>query len=627
MTAVQEETGKNKMKKQPGQQVPKKEPACTRLSLLREQMKLYGIDVYLIVSDDFHASEYVGDYFKCREYISGFDGSAGTLVITQTEAGLWTDGRYFIQAAKQLEGTGIILRKIGEEGVPTILQYLKSTLRRGQSLGYDGRTIRAGYAGAIKEHLKEMQIKYEETVDLVGLIWKDRPAMPSEDIWILSEEYAGVSREQKLKELRGKMAEEGADSFLLTSLDDIAWLYNIRGNDISYNPVALAYTMVYEETAVLYINQRAVSEEVREQMERAGVQLRSYLDIYRDVSGLKKGSRIWMDETTVNTALREAVPAGVTVINKMNPTTAAKAVKNPVEMEHVRQAHIKDGVAVTKLICWLKMQQGGKDWKAGQIRELTVCEKLEEFRRQGEDYLGQSFAPISASGAHGAIVHYEPTEETDIPLVDNSFLLLDTGGQYLQGTTDITRTIAIGTLSREQKKHYTAVLRGNLNLAAVHFKHGCTGANFDYLARAPLWELGLDYKHGTGHGVGYLLNVHEGPNAFRLKDSGDGVGTPFEEGMITSDEPGLYLEGEYGIRLENLILCKKSRKTVYGQFMEFETLTLVPFDREAILPECMSEKELELLNAYHARVYETISPYLTEEERDWLAEETRALTR
>lgn len=412
---------------------------------------------------------------------------------------------------------------------------------------------------------------------------------------------------------------------LLTSLDDIAWLYNIRGNDISYNPVALAYTMVYEETAALYINRRAVSEEVKARLEADGVQLRSYLDIYRDVSGLKKGSHIWMDETTVNVALREAVPAGVTVINKMNPTTAAKAVKNPVEMEHVRKAHIKDGVAVTKLICWLKKQRGSEAWKAGQIRELTVCEKLEEFRRQGEGYLEQSFAPISASGAHGAIVHYEPTEETDIPLVDNSFLLLDTGGQYLQGTTDITRTIAIGTLSEEQKKHYTAVLRGNLNLASAHFKYGCTGANFDYLARAPLWELGLDYNHGTGHGVGYLLNVHEGPNAFRLKDSGDGVGVAFEEGMITSDEPGLYLEGEYGIRLENLLLCKKSLKTVYGQFMEFETLTLVPFDREAVLPECMSEKELELLNAYHARVYEAISPYLTAEERDWLAGETKPL--
>lgn len=625
MTAGQKQTIENRKKRQPGQQVLTKEPACTRLALLREQMRIYGIDVYLIVSDDFHASEYVGDYFKSREYISGFDGSAGTLVITQTEAGLWTDGRYFIQAAEQLDGTGIMLRKIGEPKVPSILQYLQSTLRKGQSLGYDGRTVCAGYAGAIKANLKEMQIKFEETVDLVGLIWKDRPALPSEDIWILPEEYAGASREQKLKELREKMKEEGADSLLLTSLDDIAWLYNIRGNDISYNPVALAYTLVDEEKAILYINQRTVGEAVKKELEEAGVQLRSYLDVYRDVSEMRKGSRIWMDETVVNVALREAVPAGVNILNKANPTTASKAVKNPVETENVRQAHVKDGIAVTKLIYWLKIQQGSEIQKAGELRELTVCEKLEELRRQQEGYLEPSFAPISAFGAHGAIVHYEPTKATDIPLVDNSFLLLDTGGQYLQGTTDITRTIGIGTLSEEQKKHYTAVLRGNLNLAAAYFKYGCTGVNLDYLARAPLWELGLDYNHGTGHGVGYLLNVHEGPNAIRLKDAGDSIGTVFEEGMITSDEPGLYLEGEYGIRLENLLLCKKGRKTLYGQFMEFETLTLVPFDREAILPELMSEKELELLNAYHARVFEKISPHLSEEERHWLAEETEEL--
>ena len=460
---------------------------------------------------------------------------------------------------------------------------------------------------------------------MAGSIWKDRPALSAEDVWILPEEYAGATRGQKMKELREKMEKEGADSMLLTSLDDIAWLYNIRGNDVSYNPVALAYTLVYEGSAVLYINQRTVSGAVKKELEADGVQIRSYLDVYRDVSELKKGSRVWMDETVVNVALREAVPFGVNILNKANPVTAAKAVKNPVEMDHVRQAHVKDGIAVTKLIYWLKMQQGVKEQRAGELRELTVCEKLEEFRRQQEGYLEQSFAPIAAFGAHGAIVHYEPTKSTDIPLADNGFLLLDTGGQYLQGTTDITRTIGIGKLSGEQKKHYTAVLRGNLNLAAAYFKYGCTGVNLDYLARAPLWELGLDYNHGTGHGVGYLLNVHEGPNAIRLRDAGDSVGTVFEEGMITSDEPGLYLEGEYGIRLENLLLCKKGRKTAYGQFMEFETLTLVPFDRDAILPELMSEKELALLNAYHARVYEEISPHLSEEERHWLEEETKEL--
>ncbi len=601
----------------------KEKAACRRLARLREQMKKYGIDAYLIVSDDYHASEYVGEYFKCREYISGFDGSAGTLVITEREAGLWTDGRYFIQAREQLSGTGITLREIGEEGVPTILQYLQSVLRVGQCLGYDAKTVRAGYSAALKECLKGKKIKFEETLDLVGLIWEDRPRMKAEPAWLLGEEYAGESRGAKLKRLRGAMREEKADAFLLSSLDDIAWLYNIRGNDIAYNPVALAYTIVSEKDAVLYIGSGAADEELTAALAKDHIIIRPYLAVYQDVACLKKGTAVIIDESTVNTALREAVCAGVNVINRRNLTTDYKAVKNPTEMENMQIAHRKDAVAVTKFIYWLKKIYGTPEW-AG-VTELSVCEKLEEYRRAGEHYLGPSFAPIAAFGAHGAIVHYEPTEKTSIPLADNGFLLLDTGGQYLEGTTDITRTISCGEVDRWKKECYTAVLRGNLNLAAVKFRYGCTGANFDYLARAPLWEMGLDYRHGTGHGVGYLLNVHEGPNAFRLKEANDKVGTVFEEGMITSNEPGVYLEGEFGIRLENLLLCKRGKKTEYGQFMEFRTLTLVPFDRASILPEKMSDRELALLNAYHRRVYETISPYLEAEEREWLLKETAYL--
>ncbi len=598
-------------------------PACRRLKRLREQMKKYGIDVYLIVSDDFHASEYVGDYFKCREYISGFDGSAGTLVVTVQEAGLWTDGRYFIQAREQLAGTGITLYEIGEKGVPTILQYLQSALRPGQCLGYDAKTVRAGYSAAIKEHLKGKKIKFEETLDLVGLIWEDRPRMKAELVWLLTEEYAGQSRSDKLERLREAMRRENADAFLLSSLDDIAWLYNIRGNDVAYNPVALAYTIVNEKDAVLYIGSGVADQSVEAALAADRVIIRPYLAVYQDVASLKKGMSVMMDENTVNTALREAVCAGVNVINRRNPTTEYKAVKNKVEMENMQEAHRKDGVAVTKLIYWLKKSYGTPEWE--KITELSVCEKLEEYRKEGTHYLGQSFAPIAASGAHGAIVHYEPTEKTAIPLVDHSFLLLDTGGQYLEGTTDITRTISIGEIDERKKECYTAVLRGNLNLAAAKFRHGCAGANFDYLARAPLWEMGLDYKHGTGHGVGYLLNVHEGPNAFRLKEADNSIGTVFEEGMVTSDEPGVYLEGEFGIRLENLLLCKRGKKTEYGQFMEFLTLTLAPFDRSSILPEKMSDAELTLLNEYHKRVYETISPYLEPEEREWLLAETAYL--
>lgn len=594
--------------------------AREQLTQLREQMKQYGIDAYLIVSDDFHASEYVGDYFKCREYISGFDGSAGTLVVTAFEAGLWTDGRYFLQAEEQLKGSGITLYRSGEPGVLRIPQFLQKVLQKGQCLGYDGRTVSVTYAMQLKEALREKEIRFEENMDLVGMIWKDRPEMSAEPVWLLADCYAGKSRREKLMEVRRQMKQQGADVFLLSSLDDIAWLYNIRGNDIAYNPVVLSYSLICDDRALLYVNPVCITDVVREALEADGIEICPYLQVYRDVRRLNREMNLWLDERTINVALRGAVPPGVRLINRRNLTTEQKAIKNPVEMDHVREAHRKDAIAVTKLIYWMKQNYGKR-----QITELDICEQLEVFRCQGTHYLGQSFAPIAASGAHGAIVHYEPTGESSIPVVDNSFVLLDTGGQYLEGTTDITRTIACGSLSPQQKQHYTAVLRGNLNLAAAHFKYGCTGANFDYLARAPLWELGLDYLHGTGHGVGYLLNVHEGPNAFRLKEAGDRVGTVFEEGMITSDEPGLYLAGQYGIRLENLLLCKKAEKTEYGQFMEFETLTLVPFDRDAIVPEQLSDRERKLLNDYHQRVYETISPYLDADVAEWLREETRAI--
>lgn len=596
-----------------------------RLSALRRLMADKGIDAYLIVSDDDHASEYVGDYFKCREFLSGFDGSAGSLVITQTEAGLWTDGRYFLQAREQLGGTGITLQKMGEPDVPAIPAYLASVLQDGQCLGYDGRTIRAGYAAEIEAALAGKQIRYVQTEDLVGQIWKDRPPFPEHPVWILPDSYVGRSRAEKLAMVRKQMEQAGAERYLLASLDDIAWLYNIRGNDIAYNPVVLSYTIIEQEQAILYGTLSAFSDEVRKQLEADSILLRPYLQVYEDLKILPAESSVMLDPSTSNVALLSCIPEGVKVIRQTNPTTLFKAVKTPEEMENERKAHVQDGVAVTKLIYWLKQMQDSQELKEGKITEQVVRKKLEALRKEREGYLDQSFAPIIAAGAHGAIVHYEPTEATDIPLVEHSFVLMDTGGQYWQGTTDITRTVSIGTLTDTQKAHYTAVLRGNLNLGAARFKHGCTGMNLDVLARTPLWELGLDYNHGTGHGVGYLLNVHEGPNAIRFKEAGGKAGAVLEEGMITSNEPGLYLEGQYGIRVENLVLCKKAEQTEYGQFMEFETLTMVPHDRAAILPEQMSKRELALLNAYHKTVYETISPYLTEEERKWLKEETREI--
>lgn len=585
-----------------------------RLEALRRLMRARGIDAYLVLTDDYHASEYVGDYFKSRAYLSGFTGSAGTLVVTAAEAGLWTDGRYFLQAAEQLQGSGIALRKMGED--MTIPAYLKTVLSSGQCLGYDGRTVRTGYAAQLRNALQQQDIRFDETADLVSELWTNRLPFPAAPVWELPTVYTGKSRSEKLAELRRAMANAGADCHLLAALDDIAWLFNLRGGDVPYNPVFMAYALLTPQETVLYAAPAAFSADLTAALDKDGITLRPYGQVYEDLAALPHGSRVLLDEDAVNVALCRALPQGVKRVPGTNPTTLCKAQKTPAEQENMRLAHIYDGVALTKLFCWLHTQPLS-------VTELAIADKLESLRAACPDYLGQSFAPIIAAGAHGAIVHYEPTEACNTPLVNNSFLLMDTGAQYWQGTTDVTRTVAIGTLSDEQKTHYTAVLRGHLALAAAHFKHGCTGVNLDCLARAPLWELGLDYNHGTGHGVGYLLNVHEGPQGIRLRDQNGGA--VLEEGMILSDEPGVYFENRYGIRLENLLLCRKAEKTDHGQFMAFDTLTMVPFDRRAIDPAQMTPQELTLLNRYHAAVYQAISPHLTAEERIWLREATQPL--
>ena len=506
---------------------------------------------------------------------------------------------------------------MGEQGVPTIPDYLAETLDEGQTLGYDGRTVSATLADQFRAALAGKQIRFADRDDLVGEIWTDRPAFPCAPIWLLGEEYTGRSRADKLTALRGEMERSGAEHFLLASLDDIAWLYNLRGDDLRFNPVFMSYTLVGRERAILYCAVDAVAEDARAALAEDKVELRPYLQIYEDLKGLT-GS-VLFDRGTTNVALLSALPQGTRRIEGRNPTTAAKAAKTPVEMAHIRTAHMQDGVAVTKLLYWLKHLS--REEAEGET-ELSVSERLLKLREERPGFLDQSFAPIIAAGHHGAIVHYDPDEESNIPLVWNSFLLMDTGGQYWQGTTDITRTAALGTLSQEQKSHYTAVLRGNLNLASAVFKYGCTDTHLDYLARSPLWEQGIDYNHGTGHGVGFLLNVHEGPQSIRPKGYDGGLGAVLEEGMLTSDEPGVYLTDRYGIRLENLMLTVKGERTEFGQFMGFETVTMVPFDRDAIAPEEMTERERAALDAYHARVYENIAPHLTEAERAWLAEVT-----
>ncbi len=610
----------------------------SRLQQLRNLMKERGMDYYLIPSDDFHGSEYVHDYFKCREYMSGFTGSAGTLVVGKETAGLWTDGRYFLQAGDQLVGSGITLYKMGQPGVPTVIEFLAEGLKDGGTLGFDGRVVSKSFADRLKEKIREkypralMKTCFAYGEDLIDLIWEDRPALTAEPVMELALCYAGVSRAEKLAFIREKMQEKQGDYFLLTSLDDIAWLLNIRGGDVMYNPVVRAYFMmgVYADECVqksaqteayLYAEENAFSPELRAGLQKDGVQIKPYAQIYEDVAQLPDECTLLWDEKVINYTLYRSCNSQVETVTCENLTLLPKAIKNPVEVENIRKAHIKDGVAVTRFLYWLEqaVPQGG-------VTELGAAEKLENFRQEQEHYYGQSFAPIVGYGAHGAIVHYSATAESNIELRPDNFVLIDTGGQYLEGTTDITRTIALGEPTAEQKKHYTAVLKGNLNLSATKFPNEYTGPNLDAIARKPLWDLGLDYNHGTGHGVGYFLNVHEGPNAFRQRAvAGRENETHFEEGMVTSNEPGVYLEGAYGIRLENLVLSCKAEKNGNQQFMCFDVLTLVPFDLRAVDVSMLTASERLCLNAYHKRVFDTLSPYLNEAEREWLANATREI--
>lgn len=588
-----------------------------RLIKLRELMKQKSIDAYIVPTDDFHGSEYVGDYFKCRQFITGFTGSAGTAIILQDMAGLWTDGRYFIQAAEQLDGSGVDLFKSGEPGVPTIHEFLKNRLEDGMTLGFDGRTVNAKEAEKLKETLANKNISFSVEEDLIGEIWEERPELSCEPVIELDTKWTGESRKNKIAKVRRQMNEKGANIFVLTSLDDIAWLLNIRGNDIHCCPMVLAYLVMTEDEVRLYANDKAFSPKVCVSLNKDGVRLYPYNDIYAYISDVKKNTTILLSKSSVNGRLVNNIPAEVTVLDEKNPTELLKAIKNPTEVKNEEIAHLKDGVAMVKFIYWLKKNAGKKG-----VTELSAAKKLHELRAMQENFIEDSFDPIIGYGSHAAIVHYSATPETDIPIETKGMVLADTGGHYLEGTTDITRTIVVGSVTPKEKKYFTLVLRGHIDLAAAKFKYGCTGLNLDYLGRAPLWEIGEDYNHGTGHGVGYLLNVHEGPNAFRWKNIAGNPVPVFEEGMITSDEPGYYLENEFGIRHENLIVCRKAEKTSFGQFMCFEPLTMVPFDVEGIEPSLMTESERNYLNQYHANVYKKISPYLDEDEREWLKKST-----
>lgn len=612
-----------------------------RLLSLRNQMKEAGVHCMVIPTSDYHNSEYVSDFFMARKYFSGFTGSAGTLVVTPDEAALFTDGRYFIQAAKELKDSGITLMKMGEPEVPTMTEYVDQKLQQGWTLCFDGRVLTSSKGSELEVIARKHGGQLRFDLDLCDAAWENRPALIHHPVFVLSEEYAGESVEEKLTRVREEMKKEEAGIYVLTSLDDIAWLYNIRSNDVECCPVVLAYTMVTKDRALLFAEEGFAAGEdtsARERMEKAGVEIYPYDRFYEMLSSVaaqaakeEQASGIWIDESRVNfRVLKElqkicvkaqSTQEGPVLLNRENPTTLMKSIKNETELLHTRRAHIKDAVAVTRFMYWLKKNIGSVP-----MDEVSVAEQIDGLRAQQDGFIELSFPTISAYGTNGAIIHYGPQKETCAALKPEGMLMIDSGGHYIDGTTDITRTFILGPVTPEMKKHYTLVLRAMLSMRATRFLHGCTGANLDIRAREVLWEHGLDYKHGTGHGVGNILNVHEGPQSFRWKLLPD-AGKPavFEEGMITSDEPGIYLENQYGIRIENEILCRKGEKNEYGQFMYFEDLTFVPIDLDGVELSQMSELDKERLNDYHAAVFEKLKPYFEGEELTWLRHVTRAV--
>lgn len=591
-----------------------------RVAELRRLMKEKNIDIYVVPSADFHQSEYVGEHFKARKFITGFTGSAGTAVITQDEAGMWTDGRYFLQAAAQMEGTGVELRKMGEPGVPTVHEYIRETLSEGGVIGFDGRVVSIGEGQIFEEIVGEKSGKIVYEFDLVDQIWgEDRDPISEEPIFFLEEKYTGESATSKLARVREKMKKHGANAHIIATLDDTGWLFNIRGNDVEFFPLILSYTIVLEDKAILYINEAKVSEEIKEILKKDKVELRPYNDIYEDVKKFKEGDTVLIDPKRLNYALVNNLSDKVKLVKAENPTVLMKAMKNETEIKNIKEAELKDSIAHIKFMYWIKnhaLEEGAT--------ELSASDKLESLRKEQPNYMWQSFAPISSFGEHAAIVHYESSPETDIKFEEGNFYLSDTGAGFMEGSTDITRTFAIGEVNEERKKHFTLVLRSHLGLARAKFLYGCTGTNLDILARQPFWEADLNFNHGTGHGVGYLGNIHEPPAGIRWQVRPNEI-CPLEEGMVITNEPGIYIGGSHGIRLENEELVRKRDLNEYGQFMDFEAITYVPFDLDAVVVEDLTPRDKADLNAYHKEVFEKVSPYLTDEEREWLKIYTREI--
>lgn len=587
----------------------------SNLNNLREVMKKENVDYYIIPSGDSHQSEYVPEYYKGRAYVSGFTGSAGTLLVGLEESYLWTDGRYFIQAEKELNGSGIKLMKMNIPGYPSLLEWIKNNIKEGKTLAFDGSTISVNEYKNYKELTKKNGFNIKMDKDFLNEIWSDRPELSKEKIFIHDTKYCGKFTSEKLEEVRAEMTTLEGENYVVTSLDDIAWLFNIRGNDIAYNPVALAYALISDKEAVLYINEEKVTNDDKRTLEAQGVTLKSYNDIYEDIKNVT-GSII-IDGAKVNGKLYSLISEDVKIIENLNITTSLKAVKNEVEIKNMEVSQVRDGVAMVKFIKWLKENVGKIN-----MTEISASDKLEEIRAKGENFKGLSFNTIAGYKDHAAMMHYSATEESQYELDSEGMLLIDSGAQYLDGTTDITRTFILGQITEEEKRDFTLVLKSHIALATTIFLKGTNGCNLDAIARRPLWRYGMDYKCGTGHGVGFFLNVHEGPQGIRPF----GNTIALEPGMILTNEPGVYKENKHGIRTENTLLVTKAFKNdEMGEFYKFDTISYCPIDLEGIDVSLLDEEEREWLNNYHRTVYEKLSPYLNEEEKKFLEKETRSI--
>lgn len=590
-----------------------------RITALRAIMKREGIDYYYIPTADFHESEYVVEYFKARKFITGFTGSAGVAVIGQEEAWLWTDGRYFIQAAAQIEGSGFGLMKMGQEGVPTVMQYLGEKLQEGQCIGFDARVVNTNDAKEFAKIAAKKHGSLKTDNDLLDEVWTDRPALVHQPADVLKDEFNGEATASKLARVREQMEKEAAQYHIISTLDDIAWILNVRGNDIPHVPVVLSFLVIGKEDAMWFVEENALSDAIKEMAAECGIIIRPYEEVYTYAATIPEHSTVLLVKRKVNFRITNALPETVHIVSKANPSQLMKAIKNEIELENTRKAHLLDGIAVTKFMYWLKKNVGKIP-----MDEVSVSDYLQSLREQMEGYRDISFDTIAGYNANAAMMHYKAEPDTAAKLEPQGMLLVDSGGHYDTGTTDITRTFVLGPISDIQKKHFTMVVKSNLNLANVKFLYGCNGISLDVICREPIWKENLDYQCGTGHGVGYLLNVHEGPNSFRWQYR-PGFDNPFEAGMITTDEPGIYLQDQYGIRTENELICVKGEKNQYGQFMGFENITYVPIDLDGIDKQYLNAEDVKQLNDYHKMVYEKISPYMTPEENEWLKEYTREI--